>query len=392
MERETQIEVEDKETENPENDKKSSIKRHKRTRQRLRESEEHIKLIADNSPDYIFQINTDGKVIYSSPAVKKILGYEPEERQKSSFTDLVIPEDIAGAQTLFKKVMKGQEIRNLEINLLNKNNKAVPVEVNVVPIMKNDKVNAVFGIARDIRGRKKIINKLKNANRRISDSNEELEYFTHIIAHDLQEPLRVISCYLQLIELRYKRKIDEKTDECLNYTVNEARRIKEMVNDLLEFTQIGKADVKKSTITDCNSVMSHVINNLKVTIREYGVEITHGDLPSIKASRAKLIHLLQNLISNSIKYRSDTSLKIHISVIKNNSEWVFSIQDNGMGFKQHYKDKIFKVFQKLENGERYSGTGMGLAACKRIVDSFDGRIWAESELGKGSTFYFTIPV
>jgi len=221
----------------------------------------------------------------------------------------------------------------------------------------------------------------------LKKSNEQLKRFAYIASHDLQEPLRMISSYLQLIERRYKGKLDKDADEFIAFAVNGANSLQRMIEGLLVYSRLD-APVSLNTV-DCEEVLQRVMDNLKLAIEQSGAEITHSSLPVIMSDQSQLIQLLQNLINNSIKFKREEPLKIHISAQKSVDEWIFSVKDNAEGIEPQYKDKIFLLFQRL-HGREYSGVGIGLSICKKIVERFGGRIWVESEIGKGSNFYFTI--
>jgi light-regulated signal transduction histidine kinase (bacteriophytochrome) len=222
-------------------------------------------------------------------------------------------------------------------------------------------------------------------------SNEELEQFAYVSSHDLQEPLRMISSYLQLLQRRYQGKIDDKADKYIYFTVDGAARMQVLINDLLEFSRVNTR-AEEPEPTDCEFVLNQALSNLNLYITENKATVSYGSLPKVMADSTQLGQVFQNLIINGIKFHSEEAPKIHLSAEKNASEWVFSVQDNGIGIDPQYSEKIFEVFKRLHNKEEYPGTGIGLAVCKKIVERHGGRMWVESELGKGSTFYFTLPV
>jgi len=230
---------------------------------------------------------------------------------------------------------------------------------------------------------KELISKLRIA-------NSDLAQFAYVASHDLQEPLRMISSYLQLLSKRYSGHIDKDADEFINYAVDGANRLQRMINDLLTFSRVGTRG-KLFAKTDVDVVLGFALTNLEIAIEEAHARITHSDLPTVKADEVQLLQLFQNLIENAIKFRSDKPLAIHVSAERGDGEWIFSVKDNGIGIDPQYRDRLFVIFQRLHSAAKYPGTGIGLALCKRIVERHSGRIWIESELGKGSTLRFTIP-
>jgi light-regulated signal transduction histidine kinase (bacteriophytochrome) len=250
---------------------------------------------------------------------------------------------------------------------------------------------AISSIARDITERKKSEEILKSKIEELARSNAELEQFAYVSSHDLQEPLRMISSYLQLLQRRYQGKLDEKADKYIFYAVDGASRMQSLINDLLEFSRVTSR-AREPEPTDCESLLNQILLNFDLYIKENKAIVSHDFLPEVMADSTQLAQVFQNLIINGIKFHSEEPSKIHISAEKKVSEWQFIVQDNGIGIDPQYSEKIFEVFKRLHKKEEYPGTGIGLAICKKIVERHGGYIWVESELGKGSTFYFTLPI
>lgn len=222
-------------------------------------------------------------------------------------------------------------------------------------------------------------------------SNQELEQFASVASHDLMEPLRTISNYLQLLELRYKGKLDRDADEFIGFAVDGAVRMQRMIGDLLAYSRVG---VKGGAFepVDCSAVLDRALNGLKLTIEETGAVVTSGALPTVTADASQLAQVFQNLIANAIKFRSAKAPDVHIAAERKEGEWLFSVRDNGIGFDPAHRERIFALFQRLHTTAEYPGSGIGLSVCKKIIERHHGRIWADSEPGKGSSFYFTVPV
>lgn len=232
---------------------------------------------------------------------------------------------------------------------------------------------------------------LKHVMADLKRSNEELQQFAYIASHDLQEPLRAIISFSRLLEDQYKDSLDKNGKEFIYFISEGADRMKILIKDLLAYSRIS-THAKPPKIINLEKILKDVLSNLQESIRENGVIISYDELPSLVIDHAQILQLFQNLINNAIKFRREKPPKIHISAKKIEKEWLFSIKDNGIGIDPKYFDGIFKIFQRLHTRDEYPGSGIGLAVCKRIVQRYGGQIWVKSELGKGSTFFFTIPI
>ena len=222
-------------------------------------------------------------------------------------------------------------------------------------------------------------------------ANEELQQFAYVASHDLQEPLRTITSFSQLLEARYKGKLDEDADEFIGYIVTSARRMTDLINGLLALARLRKTG-QLTTPVSFNELLSETEDSLRVAIRDSQAQIVYGDLPSLVVDRVQFLQVLQNLLSNAIKYRRDEPLVVRVSANRTATSWIFAVGDNGRGFDPQFADRIFGLFQRLHGREIAQGTGMGLSIARKIVERHGGRIWAESTEGKGSTFFFSLPV
>jgi signal transduction histidine kinase len=222
-------------------------------------------------------------------------------------------------------------------------------------------------------------------------SNSELQQFAYVASHDLQEPLRMISSYVQLLERRYKDKLDDDADEFISYAVDGAKRMQGLITDLLQLSRLGTRETSLAAV-DCEAVLDQALANLQASIAECCAQVTHGPLPTVRADSTQLIQLFQNLVGNALKFRGTETQNIHVSAEPKNGKWLFSVRDNGIGINPEHSDRIFGIFQRLHGRGEYPGTGIGLAICKKIVEGHGGQIWVDSEPGKGATFFFTLPV
>ncbi len=220
-------------------------------------------------------------------------------------------------------------------------------------------------------------------------SNRELENFAYVASHDLQEPLRMVASYTQLLAEEYRGKLGEEADEYIGFAVGGATRMQALIQALLAYSRISTVDDRKTTV-DADEILATVIGDLSAVIAESGARVVTHPLPSVVTDPSRLAQVLQNLISNAIKYRRGAPV-IEVDARQDEDQWVFSVKDNGIGIESRYSDRVFLMFQRLHTQSEYEGTGIGLALCKRIVERQDGKIWLESEPGSGSTFFFTIP-
>jgi PAS domain S-box-containing protein len=251
---------------------------------------------------------------------------------------------------------------------------------------KPRKVGILFN---DITQRKTVENELVITMDKLKQSNAELEQFAYVASHDLQEPLRMVASYVQLLERRYKGKLDSDADEFINYAVDGANRMRGLIDDLLTYSRVSRLG-KPFEPVDLEATMEIVLSNLQASIRDANAVITHDKLPNIIADSGQLAQLFQNLIGNAIKFHGKEPPHIHVSVKSQETEYLFSVKDNGIGIDPQYFDRLFKIFQRLHTKQEYPGSGIGLVICKKIVERHGGRIWLESQVGKGSTVYFTL--
>jgi PAS domain S-box-containing protein len=223
----------------------------------------------------------------------------------------------------------------------------------------------------------------------LARSNAELEQFAYVASHDLQEPLRMVTSFTQLMVDRYGNKLGPDADEFIDYIVDGARRMSRLINDLLEYSRVGTRG-KLLGPTDCAAVFEMARDNLRAAIEESGAVVTADPLPTVLGDETQLVQLFQNLIGNSIKFRAGRSIQVHVGAERQDGQWLFRVADNGIGIEPQYAERIFVIFQRLHSRTEYPGTGIGLAICKKIVERHGGRIWVESQVGEGSTFYFLL--
>ncbi len=248
----------------------------------------------------------------------------------------------------------------------------------------------MMGLVMDIDARKQMEQTLEKQAAELARSNADLELFASIASHDLQEPLRMVSSYMDLLAGRYQGKLDDKATRWIGFAVDGVGRMKQLIGDLLEFSRVGTRG-KKFTPTDCNVAFQQVLQNLQQAVKESGAEVTADALPTVQADGTQIVQVLQNLIGNAIKFHGDRPPVVRVEAQRRQAAWLFSVRDNGIGIDAQFADKVFAIFQRLHTREEYPGSGIGLAVCKKVVERHGGRIWFESLPGQGTTFFFTIP-
>jgi PAS domain S-box-containing protein len=254
----------------------------------------------------------------------------------------------------------------------------------------NGKVVSLRWLLRDISVRKRAEETLARHMVELQRSNEDLQQFVYAASHDLQEPLRQVASFVQLLARRYQGQLDAQADEFIGYAVEGATRLQRLIHDLLVYSQIGWG--QEFAATDCEAVLTRTLRALQIAIEESGAVVTHDPLPTVWGDAVQLGHVLQNLIGNALKFRGEAPPRIHLSARPEEGQWMFSVRDNGIGLEPQYAERIFLLFQRLHTRAQYQGTGIGLAVCKKVIERHGGRIWVESEPGQGTTFFFTIPI
>jgi two-component system, chemotaxis family, sensor kinase Cph1 len=291
---------------------------------------------------------------------------------------------------LWEAITSGKEWRG-ELCNKKKSGKLFWESASISPIKNPEGITTNYvALKEDITDKKLADEKLKHMMADIQRSNKELEQFAYVASHDLQEPLRMVASYMRLLHRRYSDKLDNDANDFINYAVDGSKRMQELIRDLLAYSRVGSLGREFEPI-DIKTVLDRSVRNLEMSIKESGAVVTHDSMPAMFADGIQITQLFQNLISNAIKYCKEAPPRIHVSAKQNKKAVTFSVSDNGIGVDPQYYERIFIIFQRLHGKGEYSGTGIGLAICKKIVERHDGKIWVESLPGGGSTFYFTIP-
>ncbi len=367
------------------------ITERKRLETALLESENRFRILAEKSPVGIYMIQ-DGVFKYGNPKFLEMNGYEESELIGMPWRNLAYYKDHPLIEENLRKRETGEEnTSNYEFRHCRKDGTLFNVEV-FGGVTRHGGKTALIGTAVDISDRKRTERELALRAEELARSNADLEQFAYIASHDLQEPLRMVASFTELLARRYKGRLDSDADEFISFAVSGANRMKALINDLLAYSRVG-TKARAFAPTDCQVALDSAVRNLAVAIMEHQARVrTSSPLPVVMADEVQLTQAFQNLIANAIKFHGAEPPLIEITAVEQEYEWIFSVKDNGIGIEPHHFDRIFAVFQRIHSQQDYPGTGIGLAICKKIVERHGGRIWVESEPGRGSCFQFTLPI
>ena len=364
------------------------------TQRQLAESEARLADLVRSAMDAIFAIDGDLRVSLFNTAAEQMFGCPAAEAIGQPITRFIT--DSFGRKS--SRETRGPKLGEpalpppfvrLEMHGIRADGTRFPLEVSISQVEVGGKKLCTL-IARDISERKQSELILAEQAADLKRSNADLEKFAYVASHDLQEPLRMVASYVQLLQRRYQGRLDTAADEFIAFAVDGAKRMQDLLHDLLAYSRVASRGKTLEAI-DWEIVLHEVLANLTMAVKESQAEVTHDPLPTIHADRTQMVQLLQNLIGNAIKFRSAEPPRVHIGVTRQGNAWCFSVRDNGIGIDPQYAERVFVIFQRLHGRSEYPGTGIGLAICKKIVEHHGGRIWVESRPGQGSTFYFTIP-
>ncbi|MFB3765616.1 MAG: ATP-binding protein [Methanotrichaceae archaeon] len=359
--------------------------------ERIKQSEERLRTLFDGAPVGIV-LRREGIVLDANNSYLSMFGFKDlSEIKGRSFLEFIAPQSRNETYEISRKREAGEAVpTEYESVGLRRDGSQFPIYIEAALIRLSDGPATVIFII-DITERKRAEDELAQRTADLVRSNAELQQFAYVASHDLQEPLRMVTSYVQLLQKRYRNKLDPDADEFIAYAVDGATRMQQLINDLLTYSRIGTRG-KPFEPTDFNRVFDRAVSNLKVAIDESGATVTHDPLPTLMVDGTQMVQLMQNLIGNGIKFHGQEVPIVNVSAQRKGNDWVFSVKDNGIGIDPQFKDRIFVIFQRLHSRSEYPGTGIGLAISKKIVERHGGRIWFESEPGKGSTFFFTIPL
>jgi PAS domain S-box-containing protein len=373
----------------------------------LRQSEERYRSLVEQVTDYgIFMLDEKGRIISWNEGAKKIKGYEEREIIGKYFSIFYPEEDVLnGKPALELKIAKAEGKYEEEGWRIRKDGSPFWANVVITAVYNSQGIHIGFSkVTRDLTERKVsekalrdsyerfrlLANELRETNTELSYANQELEQFTSIVSHDLQEPIRSIKSFLQLINIKLNKEQNEDLKVYIEKAISSADRMRQLIQNLLHYSQLGKTDLVEEDI-NVDELISEAIQNVRTSAEKSNAQITvENDIKTVKGDRVQLVQLIQNLLSNALKFTDSQSPKVKISGFHENGHVKFSITDNGIGIAETDIHKVFEIFRRLHTKKLYPGTGIGLAICKKIVDRHGGRIWPESNPGEGTTFYFTL--
>lgn len=339
------------------------------------------------STDMLGTIDFEGRFRDLNPAWERNLGYTSEELRSRPFEDFVHPDDRDATRDETSRLEAGAPTVNFENRCRHKDNSYRWFSWTAAASADDQ---LIYAAARDITQSKLAQMKLSDQAAELERSNKELEQFAYVASHDLQEPLRSVASYVQLLARRYKGKLDKDADDFINFAVEGSERMKTLINDLLSYSRVATQGKEQKRV-DLESVLDIVLKNLQLVVENTGARISHQSFPAVLADDVQMVQLFQNLINNAIKFHGKEAPMVQIAAKREGGRWLISVRDNGIGIDPQHNDRIFVIFQRLHSRGEYPGTGIGLAVCRRIVERHGGRIWVESEPGHGSTFLFTLP-
>lgn len=361
------------------------IEEQRRSEQALRNSEARWRFLANALPQFIWTTRADGTTEFINQYWFDYTGLAAEEQDFGPWFKAVHPEDVSQLEHLWADISASGKETSFEYRVRRASDGQWRWHMGIVKPEdeENDAIRRFVGVGIDIHDRREAEAALRRA-------NAALEQFAYAAAHDLQEPVRNISLYSQLLAKRFTDRMDPQGAEFLRLNIQCANRMQDLIRDLLAYTRAVDDGNAGQDGCDGEQVLRDVLRNLEAAIESSGAEVTHDALPEVAVSGTHLMQLLQNLISNALKYRSTAPPQVHISAQRAGSHWVFSVRDNGQGIPPEYHQRVFQVFKRLHRHE-VPGTGIGLAICERVVTHYGGNIWVESEPGHGATFRFTLP-
>ena len=357
-------------------------------------SDVRFQSLLEVAPDPIVIVDMRGTITIVNRQTELIFGYAREDLIGQP-VEMLVPNDLRAVHTTHRHTYSAEPRTRpmgvgLELFGRRKDGSRFPVEISLSPL-HTESETLIVSIVRDITRRNQAEERLRASAAELERSNRELEQFAYVASHDLQEPLRMVASYTQLLARRYRGKLDADADEFISFAVDGARRMQELINDLLTYSRVGSRALELGSV-EAGRAVDRVIGDLGGAIIDSHASVARDELPTVQADATQLEQLFQNLIANGIKFRRpNVRPEVHVTARRISDGWCFAVRDNGIGIEQQYLDRIFVLFQRLHSRAEYPGTGIGLAICKKIVERHGGVMTVQSEPGQGTTFEFTLP-
>lgn len=361
-------------------------------RQRAEQNSNLLASIVESSDEAIVSKNLNGRILSWNRGAERVFGYGADEAIGQSIEILIPPDLLQEEPLIIERMKRGERVEHFETVRVRKDGRRINVALTISPLRDSEgRIIGASNVARDVTARVRQEQELQRTNRALERANADLQQFAWSASHDLQEPLRMVSIYSELLRRRFSGQLGEAGDEYIRFTVLGAKRMENLLRNLRTYTHVSTVAAVPVEEVDAEAIFTRTLQNLEAAIEANGAKIERGALPRVRIYEFQLEQIFLNLIANAIRYRTDAPPQIAVAAERRGADWVFSVRDNGIGIEAKFHEQIFGVFKRLHGAAEYSGTGIGLAICQRAIERAGGRIWVESAPNEGSTFFFTVP-